>query len=191
MIGLIAGALCVATIAGILVNALILQKTRHPAPLFARATPVRGVKEISIAETSPPPAPRPAPHAAAALPTSDKAAGSPPLEKPAAGRLRQTPAAPAGDAVEARQHDPISQLLKAPPAHEPQAAAAPAPNKSVLAAQRALVKLGFVLKTDGVAGTTTRQAIERYERDRKLPVRGEVTPGLLRRLSAESGVPIN
>jgi len=51
--------------------------------------------------------------------------------------------------------------------------------------------LGFVLKPDGVAGATTRQAIERYERDRKLPVRGELTPALLRRLGAESGVPIN
>ncbi len=60
-----------------------------------------------------------------------------------------------------------------------------------MAAQRALIKLGYVLKADGVAGAATRQAIERYERDHKLPVRGELTPALMRQLSAASGVPVN
>jgi hypothetical protein len=48
-----------------------------------------------------------------------------------------------------------------------------------------------VLKPDGVAGLTTRQAIERYERDRGRPVHGALTPALSRQLSAESGVPIH
>jgi peptidoglycan hydrolase-like protein with peptidoglycan-binding domain len=61
----------------------------------------------------------------------------------------------------------------------------------VAAAQRALVKLGFVLEADGVAGTSTRQAIERYERDRGLPARGVLSPDLVRRLGTESGMPIN
>ena len=71
----------------------------------------------------------------------------------------------------------------------PKLEAAPAaPSKSVLAAQRALVKLGYVLNPDGVAGATTRQAIESYEREHGLPVRGELTPSLMRRLSRETGI---
>lgn len=191
-IGIVAGAFCVATLVGILVNALILQKTRHPAPLFARAAPARAVKEPSIAEPIPRPAPRPASHAIAAAPAGDKTvekplAPPPALEKPAAAPVRQA----SDEAGETRRRDPISQLLKNGPAQEAPAATAPGPNKSVLAAQRALVKLGFVLQMDGIAGASTRRAIERYERERKLPVAGEVTPALLRRLSAESGLSIN
>ena len=88
--------------------------------------------------------------------------------------------------------DEILQLLKVPPARPNTEAAAPAARgKSVLAAQRALVKLGFVLNPDGVAGAATRQAIERYERDHGLPVHGKVTPALSRQLSAEMGKTIN
>lgn len=95
-------------------------------------------------------------------------------------------------------NDEISQLLKAPPVQRPLAAPPvrpattkvppAAPKKSVMAAQRALVTLGFVLNPDGIAGKTTRQAVERYERDRGLPVRGDLTPALMRRLSSETGV---
>lgn len=90
-------------------------------------------------------------------------------------------------------HDPISQLLTGTPAspRPAEATGKPATSEIVLAAQRALVKLGFVLKADGVAGPATRQAIERYERDRGLPVRGDLTPALARKLSAETGLPIN
>ena len=61
----------------------------------------------------------------------------------------------------------------------------------MLAVQKALVKLGFVLKPDGVIGTTTHQAIERYERDHHRVSNGELTPALMRRLAANSGEPIN
>ncbi len=98
------------------------------------------------------------------------------------------PPAPPAPADETRPHDAIAQLLLG---NGPEAAAALVPNKTVLAAQRALVKLGFVLKPDGVIGATTRQAIERYERDHHRANNGELTPAVLRRLSAESGVPIN
>jgi len=193
-LGVVASALCAATVVGILVNALTLQKTRHPAPLFGRAAPVPTVREPSIAETIPLPAPRPALNAAAANSAIEKApversqTDQAPPDKAASGR----PHAPPAETAEAKQQDPISQLLKTPaPPHEEKPAAAPAAeNKSVLAAQRALVKLGFVLKPDGVAGATMRRAIERYERDRGLPVHGELTPSLLRRLSAESGISI-
>ncbi len=194
-IGVIASALCVAAVAGIAINALSLQKRRHPAPLFARAAPTPPLKEPAVAESLPAPIPVPAPRpqtAAASQPNER------PLEKPQTASSPGEKAAPAhaasgalgADPVEARPQDPISQLLQAN-AREPQSAPSPGPSKTVLAAQRALVKLGYVLKADGVAGATTRQAIERYERDHKRPVDGKLTPALLRQLSAEAGVPVN
>jgi hypothetical protein len=112
-----------------------------------------------------------------------------PLETPAGEHTRQTHV----NALPIKPQDKISQLLKAPPpaphTQSATAAAAPAkPSKSVLAAQRALVKLGFVLNPNGVAGETTRRAIESYERDHGLPVRGEITPALLRQLRTETGI---
>lgn len=192
----IASALCVAAIAGIAINALTLQKRHHPAPLFARRAPASALNEPAVVESLPAPlpvpAPRPQPSAAAAPQPNEslpeKAHLEPPVEKPANGHPHQS-GAQSADAIEARPLDPISQLLQAN-AHEPQGAPA-RPSATILAAQRALVKLGFVLKADGVAGATTRQAIERYERDHGRPAHGELTPALLRQLSADAGVPIN
>lgn len=191
-IGFFASALCVAIVAGIVINALTLQKTRHPAPLFARALPAQSMKEPAIAEIAVPipvPAPRPQPGAAAAIPGNDRSIEKPLLEKPVNARPHQAPAAPTGELADAKPRDPISQLLKTN-GHEPRPAPPAGPSKTVLAAQRALLKLGFVVKPDGVAGATTRQAIERFERDNGLAVHGELTPVLLRRLSAESGIAI-
>jgi len=185
----------------ILLNALVWQRTRHPAPLFSRAGPVARKKEPRIAEMIANPTPRPQP----AVPPVE--VRERPIEKPPAQKTllekppRETPADehPRHTRVKAspvKQRDRISQLLKAPPAPRARSttaakaasAASAAPSKSVLAAQRALVKLGFVLKPDGVAGMTTRRAIESYERDHGLPIRGELTPALMRRLSTESGI---
>ncbi len=59
------------------------------------------------------------------------------------------------------------------------------------AGQRALVKLGFgPLKADGLMGPTTRQAIERFERERKIPVTGELGARTVRELAAQSGLPV-
>ena len=171
---ILAAGFFVATAAAILLNALVWQRTRHPAPLFARATPIAPTKEPTVAETSALAASRPQP---AVIPVQT------------GGHPRQT------RVDSSPPHDVISQLLKAPPAPpaRPSAAAAAsaAPSKLVLAAQRALVKLGFVLNPDGVAGATTRQAIERYERDHGLPVRGALSRAITRKLSAETGITIN
>jgi peptidoglycan hydrolase-like protein with peptidoglycan-binding domain len=50
-----------------------------------------------------------------------------------------------------------------------------------------LNKLGYgPLKTDGVIGEGTRQALERFERDRRLPVTRELSSRTLRELSAQA-----
>jgi len=173
-LSLLAAGFFVATAAAILLNALAWQRTRHPAPLFARATPAAPAKEPTIAGMSAAPAPQSQP---AVTPIQ-----APPLETPAGGHPRHT------RVNSSPPHDVISQLLKVPPARPAtEAAASAAPSNLVLAAQRALVKLGFVLNPDGVAGATTRQAIERYERDHGLPIRGDLSRAIMRRLSAETG----
>ncbi len=184
-----AGALCVAALGGIAFNALSLQKTRHPAPLFAHASATLVIKEpVAELAAAPPPilAPRPQP---AAPPRAEDvpAAKSAAEEKVPASAARPTPA----DAPDAAPRDAISDLLLGK-AHEPETTHAPAPStRTVLAVQKALVKLGFVLKPDGVMGATTHQAIERYERDHHRVSNGELTPALMRRLAADSGEPIN
>jgi hypothetical protein len=180
-LSLLAAGFFVATAAAILLNALAWQRTRHPAPLFARATPAATAKEPTIAGTSAAPAPQPQP-AVTPIQARDKPVEKPPQETPAGGHPRHT------RVNSSPPHDVISQLLKVPPARPTtEAAASAAPSKLVLAAQRALVKLGFVLNPDGVAGATTRQAIERYERDHGLPIRGDLSRAIMRRLSAETG----
>jgi hypothetical protein len=172
--------LFIATAAAILLNALVWQRTRHPAPLFSRVVPAVPRKKPMIAGLIAVPLPRPqpalAPVQAQDEPVEKPAAQispveMPPLEIPAHGHPRQTRSA------SSPPHDVISE-----------AATSAARSKLVLAAQRALVKLGFVLDPDGVVGPTTRRAVERYERDHGLPVSGELTPALTRRLTAEAGI---
>ncbi len=231
-LALVAGAILAVAMAGILANALLLQRTRHPAPLLgqpasaqkpapARASvrpqrpepapaaapdpsPARerASADRPVIETAPAPKPRqPAPAAQAAAKPSDPIGqllrGSKPEPRPAALPERK-PAAPAARRpaapVETRPTARVERRPASPGLTRPAASSkprpAPEPSRAVAAAQRALVKLGFVLEADGVAGATTRKAIERYERDRGLPARGVLTPDLARRLGSESGIAI-
>ncbi len=56
---------------------------------------------------------------------------------------------------------------------------------AVTRAQRALSKLGYgPIKADGAMGPATKAAIEKFERDRKLPVTGEAAGRTLKALEA-------
>ncbi len=60
-----------------------------------------------------------------------------------------------------------------------------------LSVQRALAKLGYgPLKVDGVDSAQTRQAIQRFQKDRNLTADGLIGPVLLRELSAVSGMKV-
>ncbi len=184
----------------VLFNALIWQKNRHSAPLlFSRAAPAASATEPRIAEMTAVPAPRRARHAAISGEAPRNAGEQPPGQKSPAGKPAASGTPGSGtrsqtlaDRSPMTQNDQISELLEA--AHIPSAGTSPsttkasAPNKSVLAAQHALVKLGFVLKPDGVAGAATRQAIKQFERSRGLPVRGVLSPALMLQLKAEAGI---
>jgi hypothetical protein len=177
----------------IVVNALILQKTRHPAPLLAgNAVPqvplAHTAVTVRLAET-----PRAVPVPAAEPEASPAATPvAVPQTTPTHQPLRP-PGHLANESVEARAHDAIAQLIGAngpglsPGTPGPSAEA----SRTIAAVQRALVKIGYVLRADGVMGTTTRQAIEQFERDRHWPVKGELSPRVRRELAVLSGIPID
>ncbi len=156
---------------GVPLNALYLQEGRHPAPLFKSTVTL----PKQIAAVPPPPAHRPAP--------------PPPAEPAKAETIKTAAAKPArietenAARPEKTQRDEIGMLI------DGGGSKAEGPDKTVLFAQRALMKLGYVLRPDGVFGGSTRQALEKFERDSGLPVKGELTTKILRQLAARSGLP--
>ena len=160
---------------GVPLNALYFQDGRHPAPLFH-----------SFA--SEPRAPAQAP-----LPPSRPQAVAATSVQPQAAQQAPVPHAPAmakpvikPEPAPAEKRDAISALI-GKEAHK-DAPKADGTDKNVMIVQRALAKLGYALHADGKLGGATRQAIEKFERDHRLPVTGEVTPKLLRRLQGQASV---
>jgi hypothetical protein len=147
--------------AGIIVNALTLQHRRHPSPFFA-ARPPAAVAELKSQPAAPPPAPAEAPVAAASPP-------SPPA-RPARLGAAPEPAAPA------RVSDPITEMLRARAAKDPQ--------KLTASAQASLVKLGYAVKIGGAANAETLAAIRDFEKSHGLPIATEINSRLVHALAA-------
>jgi hypothetical protein len=157
------GAALFAALVGIGVNALLLQRERHPAPLFGYAAPKL---------PSAPPAPAPPPPQKPAS-TEDNAPSAPPAPSSAA----LPPARPAESAGSSSPaSDPIAELL----AGEPHGDA----SRLTLAAQTALAKLGYPVKPDGKEGSATEQALREFERAHGLPSATEITERLVKQLTA-------
>jgi peptidoglycan hydrolase-like protein with peptidoglycan-binding domain len=200
----------------ILINALFMQSGPHPAPIFANKGPVAQADPQGAVAM---PRPRPGEHDAgrtdthtrartelvaeiqrelikrgfydgvadgvygfrtdAAVRDFEQAAGLKPVAEPNEVLLRaiarSSVRAPAGAPS---RGDPIADLL--------------APNKRVVAVQRVLADFGYgQIKPTGVLDPETKAAIERFERERKLPISGRVTDRLARELSALSGRPLD
>lgn len=137
-------------------------------------------REIARLETAAPRVEKPAPVEPPRVekPQTEKSQA----EKPHAEKPQRVKAAPA----EPRRKDAIAGLLQksettSQKAREPAAS-------DVLAAQRALQRLGFVVRPNGVFDSTTRQAIAQFERERHMPARGDLTAAIKRELlrSAEA-----
>jgi peptidoglycan hydrolase-like protein with peptidoglycan-binding domain len=105
--------------------------------------------------------------------------------------------------AEARLAEKPAELAPAPakPAAVPRPPAAVAKNdpvgdlivstRRVAAVQRALTEYGYgQLKPTGVVGTDTQAAIQKFERDRKMPVTGQLSDKLIRDLTVLTGRPI-
>jgi hypothetical protein len=154
------GAALFAALVGIGVNALLLQRERHPAPLFGYAAPK--VPSATSAPASPPPQ--------KSVRTEDNA---PPAQSPAT----LPPARPAESAGSSSSaSDPIAELL----AGEPHGDA----TRMTLTAQTALAKLGYPVKPDGKEGSATEQALREFERAHGLPPGTEITERLVKQLTA-------
>ena len=158
----IAGATLAAVLTGIVVNALLMQKEHRSAPFFAAPKPATAAAE--------PPA-RPA---AAAAPAPAIAESAPVIAQPP---TRPAGLGAAGDAVPvppARSGDAIRDLLRGGDKDA---------THLTMAAQTALIKLGFALKADGVEGASTEQAIQQFEHAHGLAASSEITPKLVKQLS--------
>lgn len=90
------------------------------------------------------------------------------------------------EAAPAPPVDQIAALING----EPAAPAGPQPDKRVLGVEKALAKQGYgPIKVDGFMSTDTRNAISRFEKDRGLPVTGQISARLLQEL-ARSGTKV-
>ena len=156
------------------------ERDQSALPLFGG--PMAAVKPA----TPPMPAPRPASIASVA-PAPQAAAPAPRVSEPVAQARAIEPALSpaAAPAPVASKKDPIGALIKGEGIPDPVA-----PTARVAAVQKALIKSGFVLRADGAMGAATRQALERFEQERRLPVTGDLSPRTLRELTAQSGVSI-
>jgi hypothetical protein len=143
-----------AIFAGVAVNALMLQSHRHPAPFFA-----------------PPPAAS-APAAAGAEGAAPMSAAILPPPRPVPAPRAQTQDAATGPHAPAT----IDDLLNGDSTNDG--------SKLNAAAQGALVKLGYLPKTESGSAAAIQRAAREFERAHGLPQTAEITPRLVRQLTA-------
>lgn len=195
----LAALVLVAAAGAITVNALGLQRGRHPAPLFSPRS-LEQPAQAPIPPARPAQTQAPAPGVLPAAPAAVAPAVAPPARPPKASaspiaeliRTGEAPPRPAAAAsADAKpSRDGIGDLIRAGDAGPRPPANVGEPGR-VAAAQRALIKLGYgPLKADGVMGAGTRQALERFEKDRRLPVTGELAARTVRDLAAHSGIAV-
>ena len=89
-----------------------------------------------------------------------------------------------------------SKVAVRPPAPIPQAKPDPigemiSPSKQVIAVQRALSEFGYgQIKPTGIVDPETQSAIQKFERERKLPVTGQLSHRVVRELTSITGRPL-
>jgi len=196
----------------IVVNALFLQKGPHPAPIFA-ARPLLP-QEAKLAPRLAGAQPAPETNNAGRIQLISniqrelarkgfydgpadgiwgartdtavrdflQAAGLKTNAEASDGLLRAITASnakPASTTGLAPASDPIAKLI------------APTPSKRVTAVQRALADFGYgQIKPTGVVDAETKAAVEKFERDRRLPIDGQITDRFVRDLAAMTGRPL-
>jgi hypothetical protein len=208
-------ALCAVLAAGAIVtNALFLQRGPHPAPILVNKPPVRAA--VPNTPVAVPPArpvtvpidtrdvalPRPNPakmEAAKSEPTkSDPAKAEPTRAEPT--RLEPVKAAPVkSEPLPAAKQDAPPRPVRTIPMPEANAPRPPdpigeiiaPPARRVSAVQRVLSDFGYgQIKPTGNLDRETQDAIEQFERAKKIPVTRQITPVLMRELGVLAGRPL-
>ena len=206
---MIAGLLAFAAVSAIITNALFLQAGRHPAPMFGSSVVIPGT---ALPGANPLPRPRPAEAAAALLepgpieirPAESRATESRPSEsKPSESKVADPKSA------DPKSADPLANLVRATvaaPVAPPNVLRPPAPvpmvshgdaaqitgSRRVAAVQRLLTQYGYgQLKATGTIGSDTQAAIQKFEREHKMPPTGQMSDRLVRELIAMVGHPID
>ena len=104
---------------------------------------------------------------------------------------RARPESVAAAKPEAPAHTPLKTETAASRAKPDPIAELIAPASRVTAVQQALNQYGYgPLKASGHFGAETVSAIQKFERDRKLPVTGQISTRLLRELAVVTGKPV-
>ncbi|QQO12866.1 peptidoglycan-binding protein [Bradyrhizobium diazoefficiens] len=194
----LAGLVAVAAIGAIVANALFLQTGRHPAPMFGTVINLPAPVPLSN------PLPRPRPVGADTSPLEPRATEFRVEPKPAE-RAAERAAAPekpveATASTPRAGSDPLTNLVKATASTPPSVAIArpPAPipvqspaARRIAGVQRALSEYGYGnLKITGAMSGETQSAIQKFEREHKMQVTGQVSDRLLRELAAAIGHPV-
>lgn len=196
---LVAAMFASAAVIAIITNALFMQAGRHPSPMFGSSMTAPSLPP-SVANLLPRPRPADAAGRLAEPRPNELKAAERAEAKSADGRAvdlfasptkttapvsTATPAAAAASAVPrppapvpaATRSDPLGDLITS--------------SRRIAQVQRALTEYGYgQLKPTGTVGSDTQAAIQKFERDRKIPVTGQISDRLVRELSAMTGRPI-
>jgi len=173
-----AGSVAAIAAVAIIVNAAFMQAGRHPAPMFSAVFPDTPAESAATpGNNGPLPRPRPS-DADVHADIRAVEASSAPVAKAAPAAVSPSNSAPRPPAPIPARADPVGDLIVS--------------TRRITTVQRVLTEFGYgQLKPTGVGGPETRAAIERFERDRKIPVTGLITDRLVRDLSAATGRPID
>ena len=204
----IAGLIAFAAVSAIIANALFLQAGRHPAPMFGSLA----IPAAALTPANPLPRPRPVEADGTLLeprPTEIKPAESKATESKASESKASESKASESKAADPKSTDSIAHLVKgtaAAPTASSNVARPPVPvptvsrgdagqnigSRRVAAVQRVLTEYGYgQLKATGTIGSDTQAAIQKFERDHKMPPTGQMSDRLVRELTAMIGHPVD
>jgi len=160
-------------------NATMKQTVRHPAPLLASAKPpLPKADQLKHADSS-------SPATTGTVPVPPARPSGP----DAIGSIIRTSEGPAE--AKPRTAETRPKVAEAKPAAAAPAEAKRTAQPRVASAQKALAKLGYgPITADGLLGSGTRSALEKFERDKKLPVTGDLSPKTVKQLASLSGIAI-
>jgi len=192
---MVAGLLAFTAACAIIANALFLQHGPHPAPMFGSVVHIPQSNPASVSLLLPRPRPM------------EADAAEPRLAETRASELRFADIR----ATEPKSADPLGHLVKATTTGSLQSGTAAASSTSIVlrptapvppvqitgsrrvaAVQRVLTEYGYgQLRATGTIGADTQAAIQKFERDRRLPITGQVSDRVVRELTAMTGHPID